>query len=220
MKKERSYNDSMHIVGTIWDYIIAIALFSVPFFIGIHNSVSPDMGIVFKALMKVAPLFYGTAVVEIIAYVPLLGTGGMYLSFTTGNISNLKLPCALNAMEQAKVKMGSDEAEVISTIAIAASSITCTLILAIFVLPLRALLPYLTAEDSIFAPALRQVLPALFGALGATYFYKHWKISILPIGAMCLILIFAGTLTAGNLIIVGVIIALLGAFGMYKLGWL
>ena len=45
----------------------------------------------------------------------------MYLSFVTGNISNLKLPCALAALEQAGLKANSEEGEVVSTIAIAVS---------------------------------------------------------------------------------------------------
>ncbi|HHU84738.1 MAG TPA: hypothetical protein GXZ23_06175 [Clostridiales bacterium] len=220
MKKERTYNDKMHTLGRIWDIIVLVTLLLVPAVIGIRLNVYPSASVIFKGLMKVAPLFWVAGVVEIIAYTPLLGTGGMYLSFTTGNISNLKLPCALNAMETAKVKPGSDEGEVITTIAIATSSIVTTLILAIFVLPLRSLLPVISASDSVFAPALRHVLPALFGALGASYFVKHWKISILPISVMCLILIFAGTMTAGNLIIVGVIVSILGCLAFYKLKWL
>ena len=218
MKKQRSYTDSMHITGTVWDYVIMLALLAVPLLIGVHNAVTVEAGVVFKGLMKVAPLFWITAVVEIVAYTPLLGTGGMYLAFTTGNIANLKLPCAISAISSAKVKNGTEESEVITTISIAASSITCTLVLLIFVIPLRALLPVITAEDSIFAPALKQVLPALFGALGASYFAKHWKISILPIAVMSLVIIFAGTLTAGNLIFAGVIVSILGCLGLYKLG--
>lgn len=218
MKKTRSYNDSMHVTGTIWNYVIMLALFAVPFLISVHNAVTVSPDAVFKGLIKVIPLFWATAVIEIVAYVPLLGTGGMYLSFTTGNISNLKLPCALAAMDTAKTKPGSEEAEVITTIAIAASSITCTLVLLIFVLPLRALLPVITAKDSVFAPALRQVLPALFGALGASYYVKHWKISIFPLAVMTLVLVFLGTMTAGNLIFPGVIVSIIGCLVLYKLG--
>ena len=220
MKKERTFNDKMHIMGISWDYAIMLVLLAVPFFIGLHLEVNPSASVIFKGLMKVAPLFWAAGVIEIVAYTPLLGTAGMYLSFATGNISNLKLPCAIAALDTAKVKSGTEEGDVITTLAIASSAITTTVILLIFVLPLRALLPLLTAENSVFTPALRQVLPALFGALGASYFAKHWKISILPIAVLCLVLIFLGTLTAGNLIIVGVVISIAGCFAMYKLKWI
>lgn len=45
------------------------------------------------------------------------------MSFVTGNISILKLPVALNALEQAGVKAGSEEGELVSTIAIAVSRV-------------------------------------------------------------------------------------------------
>lgn len=149
----------------------------------------------------------------------MLGAGGTYLSFVTGNITNLKLPCGLNAMENAGVRANSEEGEVISTIAIASSAITTTIILAVGVLAFRPVLPMLTTNPNI-APAFKQVLPALFGALAATYFAKHWRISIFPIMVGVITLIFASTMGVGTLIFVTIIASLLGAFAMYKFGWL
>lgn len=37
-------------------------------------------------------MYWAVGIVEIFTYVPMLGAGGSYLSFVTGNISNLKLP--------------------------------------------------------------------------------------------------------------------------------
>ena len=82
------------------------------------------------------------------------------------------------------------------------------------------ILPYITDPDSPFAPAFQQVVPALFGALGATYFAKHWKISILPIAVVLIVLLFAGNTAIGVLIPVGVVVSLIGAHIMYKKKWL
>ena len=60
----------------------------------------------------------------------------------------------------------------------------------------------------------------LFGALGAGYFMKHWRISILPIVVMVIVLVFSGGIPAGTLVPIGVVVSLLGAFGMFKLGWI
>lgn len=217
-KKERSYSDQMFIRGTVWDIVLLAAMLAVPAIIGAHYDVHGIAGAVGAGLIKVAPLFYVTGAVEVIAYTPLIGVGSIFLCFTTGNISNLKLPCALAALDNAGVRGDTEEGDVISTIAISTSAIVTTVILALFVLPLRSLLPYLTAEDSVFAPALKNVIPALFGALGAPYFLKHWKISIFPVALMCLILVFAGTMSSGNLLLVGVIASLAGALVMAKLG--
>lgn len=212
------YNDKTHTFGRLWMLVTLLVFLSVPFLICSHLGVSPKLGMIGKGLASVALVFYPTAVIEVLTYSPLLGTGGTYLSFVTGNISNLKLPVALSSMESAKVKPNSEEGEVISTISIAVSSIVTTVIIAVFVLLFRPLLKDLTAEGSAFAPAFQQVTPALFGALCASYLAKHWKISILPIVLLTIILLFQGTLAVGVLIPIGVIVSLLGAHIMFKKG--
>lgn len=217
--KKRSYADSVHFYGRIWDVAALAAFIMIPVSICLHLEVWPEAGHIVKGLMPVAMLFYPTAVIEVFSYTPLLGAGGTYLSFVTGNITNLKLPCGLNAMENAGVRANSEEGEVISTIAIAASSIVTTVIIALGVLLFSPILPYITDENSAFAPAFNQVVPALFGALGISYFAKHWKISILPVAVMILVLLISGGLATGVLIPIGLVVSLLGAHIMYKKGW-
>ena len=212
----------MHTYGRVWTLAVLFVLLAVPVCFSLYLNAkygadwpaASDLG---KAMLKVAPLFYVTAIVEVTAYSPILGTGAMYLSFTTGNISNLKLPCALAAMDAAGVKSNSEEGEVISTIAIASSSIVTTVIIALCVMVFKPILPYITAEDSVIAPAFRQVLPSLFGALGASYFAKHWRVSVAPVILLCVLLIFSGAIPAGTLVPVGVVISILGCLVMWKL---
>ena len=211
------YNSRMHLYGRVSTLLALAALLMVPTSFCLYLGVWPKASGIFAGLAKVAPLFYSTAIVEMVAYTPLLGTGGMYLSFVTGNISNLKLPCALAAMDGAKVKPNSEEGEVITTISIAVSSIVTTVIIAVCVLLFKPFLPYLTRDDSVFAPAFRQVIPALFGALGATYFAKNWKISVLPIAALVILLVFSGGIPAGTLVPIGVVLSIAWALLLWKL---
>lgn len=220
MKTEKTYIDKMHTFGSLWCLAVFAVLISVPLIFCIHYDVWPKMTDIWNGLWPVAILFYPTAIIEIIAYSPLLGAGGMYLSFTTGNISNLKLPCALAAMDTAKVKSNSEEGEIITTIAVSVSAIVTTLIIAVFVLAFRPFIPRLTDPTSVFAPAFKQVMPALFGALGASYFSKHWKISILPIAVLTIIVIISGSIATGVLIPIGVVVSILGALLFYKLKWI
>ena len=213
------YIDKTHTLGRIWMIVTLLVFLSVPTMVCAHLGVHPELAKVAKGLATVALVFYPTAVIEVLTYTPLLGTGGTYLAFVTGNITNLKLPVALSSMESAKVDVNSEEGEVISTISIAVSSIVTTFIIAIFVLLFRPILKDITGEGSPFAPAFQQVTPALFGALCASYLAKHWKISILPIALLSVILIFAGTLGTGILIPIGVVVSLLGAHIMFKKGW-
>ena len=218
MKKERTYLDSVHFSGRIWCVAALVMILCVPVAMCLHLRVWPDGNVVAKAFASIAILYYPTAVVEVIAYGPLLGAGGTYLSFLTGNIANLKLPCALGAMENAKVRANSEEGELISTISIAVSAIVTTLMIAAFVL-IFAFNPKFTElmQSPALAPAFKQVTYTIFGALAATYFLKHWKISIIPIAVITLILVFAGSIQIGVLLLIGVVVSLLGAHILYKL---
>jgi len=216
-KKQRTYYDSVHFWGRIWTVGALIVLLSLPFGFCAWFHVFPDADKVFGGLIKVIPIYWTTAIVEIVTYIPMLGAGGTYLSFVTGNISNLKLPCGLAAMEKANVKANSEEGEVISTIAIAASSITTTLVIAIGVLLFTPVLPLLR-ENATIRPAFTYVSSALFGALGAGYFAKHWKISFFPIIVGVVVLVFAPKIGVGTLMFITIVASVGGALGMYKAG--
>ena len=90
-----------------------------------------------------APIFWTVGLIEVLTFVPMLGTASSYLAFVTGNLTNLKVPAALTAMENAGTKPGTDEGEVISTIAVATSSIVTTAVIALGVALLVPLTPLL-----------------------------------------------------------------------------
>jgi hypothetical protein len=173
-----------------------------------------------KGLLGVAPMFWTVGVIEVITYTPMLGTGGTYLGFVTGNITSIKAPAALTAMENLGVKADSEEGEVVSTIAIATSSIVTTLIIAIGVALLTVIAPVLNSP--VLAPAFENILPALFGGLGVVYISKNPKLSVAPLVFMIAIfLIFPGLSGAvGVLVPVGIIISLAAGRIMYKKGWI
>lgn len=212
----KNYMDKIHSWGRIW-CIVALAFFiCIPVAICLHLNVWPDPAIVGKGVASIA-FFFVTGIVEVVAYSPMLGAGGTYLSFVSGNIMNLKMPCAINAMENAKVKANTEEGEVITTIAIAASTITTTIIIAVFVLvfAFNPKFSEIMSSDT-FAPAFQQVTYTIFGSLAASYFVKHWKISIFPIAALTVLLFFIDP-GIGVLIPIGVVLSMLGAHVMYKL---
>lgn len=216
MKKERAYSDKVHTWGSIWSITAIAVLFSVPLIFSLYYDAFPQLNVLWKALLSVIPIYWSTAIIEVITYTPMLGAGGTYLSFVTGNITNLKLPCALNAMDRAKVK-ATEEGELISTIAIGASSITTTIVIAAGVLLFAPFLPKITAADSPIKPAFDYVIPALFGALGASYFSKYWRLSIFPIVAGVVVYCFAPSFAVGTLIFITIVVSIISALIMYKL---
>ena len=196
MKKNLSYMDSVHRDGTIWNLGVMALLIAFPLTVAIAFGASPDWGALAVGLLSTAPMYWAVGIIETITFVPMLGAGGSYLSFVTGNLSNLKLPCAINALEQNEVSATSEEGELISTIAIATSSIVTTIIIIIGVICIVPLTPIL--EAPVLEPAFAQMLPALFGGLGVAFVSKNWKIAVAPIVLMLALFIFVPALNAGT----------------------
>lgn len=213
---KKSYMDKVHTWGILWDIGAIFVLLCVPVIICFNLNVLPDFEALKVVMPKLMGLYWLTAIVEVVTYVPLLGAGGTYLSFVTGNISNLKLPCGLKAMENAKVRANTEEGEVVATIAIAVSAIVTTVILAVGVAVFGSLnlLQYLTTGP--IAPAFDYVLPALFGALAASYFGKHLKLCIAPLIVGVGVLFIDPTMGAGTLMFITIVAAVAGAFILYK----
>ncbi len=191
---KRSYEDSVHTAGRIWMFAAFLIFFAVPVVFGLSYGAWPDPLKVLQGLLGVIPIFWTVAVIEVLTYSPMLGSAGTYLGFVTGNLSNLKVPCALSAMEAAEVKPGSDEGEVVSTIAVAVSSITTTLIIIAGVLLLIPLTPVL--ESPVLKPAFDNILPALFGALGVVFVSKSWKLAVAPLAVMISLFILVPSLAS------------------------
>ena len=181
----------------------------------------PNWGALARGTLAILPMYWAVGIVEIFTYVPMLGAGGAYLSFVTGNISNLKLPCALDAMERAGVKANTEEGEIISTISIAVSSIVTTVIIVIGVILIIPLTPVLSSET--LSVAFAQLLPALFGGLAVVFVSKNLKLAIFPMILMLVLFIFVPALnasTVGIMVPVGVLFTLAVARIMYKKGML
>ena len=216
----REYMEKTDRVVKIWIWTALVVVLMVPVAICVYYHAWPSGQAVLKGLIGVAPIYWTVGVIEVITYTPMLGTGGTYLAFVTGNLTSIKAPSALNAMENADVKPGSEEGEVISTMAIATSSIVTTLVIALGVIGLSALAPIL--DSPVLAPAFDNILPALFGGLAVVYVSKNWKISLAPLIFMVVLFLLVPSLagSVGVLVPVGVLVALGAARIMYKKGWL
>lgn len=213
-----SYEDRTHLFGRIWILTALVLIFSFPIAACIYYDAWPGFTPVLKGLLGVAPIFWTVGLIEVLTFVPMLGTAGSYLAFVTGNLTNLKVPAALTAMENMNVKPGTEEGEVVSTIAIATSSIVTTVIIAIGVALLVPLTPIL--KSPVLKPAFDNILPSLFGGLAVVYVSKNWKISIAPLVFMVVLFLIAPSLSSsvGVLVPVGALIAIGGARILYKKG--
>ena len=219
MKKQLSYLDSVHRDGRVWNLSVMVLLLLFPIIVSIVFDTPPDWNALLMGLIATAPMYGAVGIIETFTFVPMLGAGGSYLSFVTGNISNLKLPCAINALEQNAVNAASEEGELISTIAIATSSIVTTIIIVLGVILIVPLTPIL--EAPVLEPAFAQMLPALFGGLGVVFVSRNWRIALAPVLLMLVLFIFVPALNAGTvgiMVPVGVLFTIAISRILYKRG--
>ncbi len=182
------FSNSLHRLGRIMLILAIILLTAVPFVFGAVNGVSVDLKGFLSGFAKVGIIYIPVAIVEFLVYAPMLGIGGSYLSFLTGNVTNMKIPCVMNSKDIAGTESGTVEHEIISTISVATSAIVTTLVVVVGVILLVPLQPVLNSE--VLAPAFANVVPALFGALGLKYFAKSLKITVIPLVLMTLLCVF------------------------------
>ena len=210
------YNERTHLFGRISLMIGLALLIAAPFLMGISLNAMPNMSAFAKGFAQIAIIYIPSSIVEFLIYVPMLGAGGSYLGFLTGNLINMKIPCAINARDIVGTKAGTPENEIISTLSIATSSLVTTVVIALGVLLLTPIRPILEAD--VLQPAFNNVVPALFGAMAYKYFRKGKQIVALPLIVMTLLFICVPSLISnvGFLMLLSGAIAIAHAFILFK----
>ncbi|MFH1513133.1 MAG: hypothetical protein ABIG45_07235 [Bacillota bacterium] len=210
------YRENTHRIGRFWVMTVMVLLLLVPVAIGLRYRVLPDWNGLWRGLLGVVPIFWTVGAIEVFTFTPMLGAGGTYLAFITGNLTNLKVPCVLNALQAADVKQGTEEAEVISTVAVAVSSFVTMAVIALGVLLLTRIQPLIESET--LQPAFDNILPALFGGLGVVFIKKSWKIAVAPLVVMVALFLIMPSLASsvGILVPVGAMIAIGVSRILYK----
>jgi len=184
-KYYESYMKKTHFLGKLSACIILIMLVGAPFLIGHILGSTPNIGAAAKGFLSVGIIWTVSSIVEFLVYTPMLGSGGSYLAFITGNLINMKIPCAVNSRDIVGVKAGTRENEIVSTLSIATSSLVTIVVLALGVLLLQPLQPVL--QSPVLAPAFSNVVPALFGAMAYKYFRKNMNIAVYPLVLMSIL---------------------------------
>ena len=210
------YNDRTHVYGRIACIVTLILLIGAPFVMGAYLGAMPSMPAFGKAFLAVGIVWFVRCIAEYLVYTPMLGAGGSYLAFMTGNLINMKIPCAVNARDIVGAKTGTPENEIISTLSIATASLVTVVVLALGVALLIPLQPIL--QDPALQPAFENVVPALFGAMAYKYFRNNMKIAVIPLTVMSLLFIFVPSLTSSTsfMILPSGAIAIGIAYLMYK----
>ena len=212
------FNNGLHRLGRFTLVAGIILLMAVPFAFGMISGVMPNILAFLRGFANVAVVYFPVSVVEFLVYAPMLGAGGSYLAFITGNVTNMKIPCAMNARDIAKTEVGTPENEIVSTISVATSALVTTLVILVGVILLVPLQPVL--NNPVLQPAFNNVVPALFGALALKYFSKSPQIALIPLALMCLLCIFVPSMISQTsvLMIPSGALALAIGFVLFKKG--
>ncbi len=211
-----SYNQRTHAVGRIMLTVGLVLMIAAPLAMGLALDAMPDWNAFFKGFAQIAIVYIPSCVVEFLIYTPMLGAGGSYLAFITGNLINMKIPCAINARDIVGAKAGTPENEIVSTLSIAASSLVTTLVIALGVLLMIPLQPVLEAPA--LQPAFNNVVPALFGAMAVKYFRKGKKLVAIPLAVMTVLFVCVPSLigSVGTLMLISGAITISHAFLLFR----
>ena len=187
-----SYLNTTHTLGRILTAAVLVLLLAAPFVIGVYLGALPNIPAAMKAFVGVGLVYLISGIVEYLIYVPMLGAGGSYLAFITGNLINMKIPCAINARDIVGVKSGTPENEIIATLSIATSSLVTIVVLALGVLLMIPLQPIL--QSPTLQPAFENVVPALFGAMACKYYRANRVVALIVLGVMSLLFVLVPSL--------------------------
>ena len=191
-----TYINKTHRLGRIMTTVVLILLVAAPFAAGLYLKAMPNIPAVIKAFLGVGVVYLVSGIVEYLIYVPMLGAGGSYLGFITGNLINMKIPCAINARDIVGVKSGTPENEIIATLSIATSSLVTIIVLALGVLLMIPLQPVL--QSPALQPAFENVVPALFGAMACKYYRQNKIVALLVLTFMILLFSFVPSLISST----------------------
>lgn len=224
MKNHMDYEKSIHRIGRIGSVIAVVFMLGIPALMCAVYDMFPSAHRGLKARFRTEEAPKPTGISEVITYVPMLGSAS-YLTFITGNISNLKLPCALNALEMADVEQNTDAGDAVATVAVAVSSmVTVAIILAgvVLLVPLRPLL-----ESGPVKVAGNYMLPALYGCLflsqvtsraGGTVIRGKLKAAILPGLLVFVIHVFVAPVNRGLAILACIPLCMACAWVLFQAG--
>jgi len=216
--KTSNYSGNVHTVGIISSLLVIASLVIVPLGAQIIFGQTVDWGPTLGAMGKALIIFGPVAVIEFLSYLPTIGAGGQYLSFTTGNVMNMKVPSAATGRRMVGVESGTEEGDVISMISIAVSSITTTAIVFLGMVVGSQMLPLL--EHELLAPAFNNIMPAIMGALGVPMIVKSIKLASVPVAISVTLTVVWGysfvSANQGKFMIMFLAVCLAWAYFLFK----
>lgn len=165
--KMSDYLRKTHLYGRLANLCAMAIMLAIPAVVCTVYDIWPSFSSVIGAAGPMLALFIPSALSEVISFTPITGSSG-YIAAIMGNVSNIKFPCAMSAMERTKSSSGTEQGDIIAMCAMCVSGMVTTVIVALGVLLLVPLQPILTSPTVM--TATRYIMPALFGSMATSFF--------------------------------------------------
>ena len=220
------FTEWAHKSGRVFMVLFIAYMLVIPFIVCTVYDCMPSFKMCLPGLIAITAIMGPASIAEVGSYTPILGSS-TYLTFASGNVMNLKIPCIINAQQIAKVEPNTVEGDAVALIATAVSSAVTIIILAIGVVLLSFIKPIL--ENPYVVTASDYLLPALFGCMalgllssgnGKTKVKIHLLPALVPalLVTALTVLGIGSTGLAGILIIVMIPVTILCARILWKKG--
>lgn len=180
---ENTYNEVFTKPIIRWGMITLLGsiplCFGPAIYLAVVYDAMPPIHIILTAWFMIASIYGVEYFMTPISYFPILGVAGTYMAFLSGNIANMRVPCAIVTQDVVGVKPATKQGEIIATLGMAGSIITNLIVVTIAAIGGNTLLNFL---PEIVLTALNYVLPSIFGGLFALFAVKHPKYALWGMG--------------------------------------
>ncbi len=217
-ERNKKFNDSIHRAGRISTAIVIMLFIAIPVGVTIYSGLKVDFGAIFSSTVSLAVMMGIAGAVEKMSMTPIMGPGAVYVASSTGNVSNMKFPAAINAMNISGYEQGTDKGEAVALIAVCSSAVVTTFIVFMGVIFLAPLVKPLLSNPYV-TPAFNNMFPALLGAMATPFILKAPKLAVTPILAGAIAAYALGAkfaLFKGFLLPVFILLSIGAAYIIYK----
>lgn len=202
-------------IGTIMIPLIMLSMFLPVVYLKIRYGVFPEWSVALSSWGTIAAAFGAYYIIEPLSYYPILGLSGTYMAFTSGSISDIRMPASAVAQEAVGVPYGSDEGAVVSTIGVAGSVFTTLVVVfitAVFGTSIIEIFP-----EKLLSAVKLYTVPAVFSAVYIQFCRFEPKLSFIIIITTGIFLLLAHIY--GLMMITAVIVPVLLSRILYKKGF-
>lgn len=165
--------------GKITNWLGVALSFGPALVLAVIFKIIPPINAIITAFIAIASAVGINWFIEPISYFPIIGAAGTYMAFISGNISNLRIPCAAVAQKVAGVEPGTEKGTIISTLGIATSIVVNVVLLTIGVFVGSQVLSKLPKN---VVDSLNYLLPSLFGAIFIQFAIMKIKLAPIALG--------------------------------------